>query len=96
MMMFIVGIVGSLFIGCLLGVVIIEKPWVRVAMLLLFGLIAAMLLSAYHHAEMGKQRVTLMHQYGILNGMTNQMMKGANHTSEGIRQPADGSPKTSM
>ena len=95
-MIWIAGIVGSLFIGCLFGVVILEKPWVRVAILLIFGLIAATLLCAYHGAEMGKQRAMLMHQYGILNGMTNQTMHNANHTSEVIRRPADGSPKPSM
>ena len=61
-MIVIAGIVGSLFIGCLFGVVVLEKPWVRVAMLMLFAIIACLVLTAYHHAELGKQRVRLMHE----------------------------------
>ncbi len=64
-MIFIAGIVGSLFVGCLFGVVVLEKTWVRVAMLLLFGIIAFLILSAYHHAELGKQRARFMHEQNL-------------------------------
>ena len=84
-MIIIVGaIVGIMFTACVIGAVMIEKPWVRVAMLLLFGLIAFLVLSAYHHAELGKQRAVLIHQYESQKGITNQMTDVANNTSEHI------------
>ena len=52
-MIFIIAVVLILFLGCVIGVVVFEKSWVRVVMLLLFGLIAFLVLSpaitSHHH-----------------------------------------------
>jgi hypothetical protein len=81
-MIVVAAIVGSLFIGCLFGVVVLEKPWVRVAMLLIFGAIAFMVVTAWHHAELGKQRARLMHEQRVREQPQEQ--------TEGDRQPQPG------